>query len=85
MDILSRRGLWFPTGSGLRFPPAVHRLRHRLISLISTTYPPPFKPAIHSAKQRAMIPEDYLCGVVPGGAGDATARMGAGAAMIEAL
>ena len=38
-----------------------------------------------SAKQRPVIPQDHARGVVAGGAGDATAGMRAGAAMVEAL
>jgi hypothetical protein len=38
-----------------------------------------------SPKQRAVIAEDHARGVVAGGAGDAAAGMGAGAAMVEAF
>ena len=39
----------------------------------------------HSPEQRPVIPEDDARGVVAGGAGDAAAGMGAGAAMVEAF
>src|SRR5581483_4620562 len=38
-----------------------------------------------ASKQCPVIPQDHLRGVVAGGAGDAAAGMGAGAAVIEAL
>jgi hypothetical protein len=41
--------------------------------------------SIPSAERRPVIADDHARGVVAGGAGDAAAGMGAGAAMIEAL
>src|SRR5580698_1525995 len=58
-------------------------LRHyRDIPSPSTGCP---QPVHRLSKQRAVIPQDRLRGVVAGRAGDAAAGMGAGAAVIEPL
>src|SRR3954462_535650 len=56
----------------------------------STSFSVDFPQYIHPhpqplPEQRAVIAQDRLGGVVAGGAGDAAAGMGAGAAMVEAL
>src|SRR5215831_6542619 len=66
------------TGSDGQFPKACgfssRQPFHKPSTALSTT-----------SEQRPVIPQDHLRGIVAGGAGDAAARMGAGAAMIEAF
>jgi hypothetical protein len=64
-------------GNEQPYPLVIHRF--------STAHPQPYLPAINSAKQRPVVAQDHPRGVVAGGAGDAAAGMGAGAAMVEAF
>ena len=90
----------FSPQSGGSHPPDVaqdiHRVLHGLSQRLPTACPQPFQPVIRSSrgrevaacpspKQRPVIPQDRTRGVVAGGAGDAAAGMGAGAAMVEPL
>src|SRR6202000_1797378 len=77
------------TGATDRLQQFQQRLSRTPAQPFSRCYPPLFHKRSTSlspsSEQPLVVPQDHLRGVVAGGAGDAAAGMGAGAAMIEAL
>lgn len=69
------------------FAPSLPMDRHSVATWLSRSFPQPVHRLVHSTlpKQRPVIDKDRPGGVVAGGAGNAAAGMGAGAAMVEAL
>src|SRR5580693_1654502 len=63
---------------------SANKLRAATVSSRGPVLPRNIHSLSTSCEQRAVIPQDHFRRVVAGGAGDAAAGMGAGAAMIEA-